>query len=67
MMVGDVLTVPRPLGGCRKLISQRLDVAREPRTVILQQLLNEVDVGKHHTTTAVALQLKGVESVTVVQ
>ena len=65
MMVGDVLTISRPLGSCRKLISQRDDVARGPHTVILQQFLNEVDMSEHHATTAVALHLKLIQGFTV--
>ena len=35
-------------------------------TVVLQQLLDQVDVCEHHTATAVAFELESVKSITVI-
>ena len=38
-----------------------VDPAEESLTVVMQQLFNEVDVGKNHSSTAVPLELELVE------
>lgn len=51
----------------REKVPSLLSRFKGQHTVVVEQLLDEVDVGQHHAAAAVSLQSEGIKGVTMIQ